>query len=75
MEPETRSAVVAELPQTGLPSAVCVAAVNRNDNVKTAVIQGAGAWEKTHTVYRAYARAVGFYIDACQPRQSKPPKK
>jgi transposase len=46
-----------------------IAAVNRIDNVKTAIAKGAGAWGTIHPVYRAYARAVGFHIDACQPRQ------
>ncbi len=45
-----------------------VAAVNRIDNVKTAIAAGAGAWGRIHPVYRAYARAVGFHIDACAPR-------
>ncbi|HZD71686.1 MAG TPA: IS21 family transposase [Actinomycetes bacterium] len=44
-----------------------VAAVNRIDNVKTAVVRGAGAWGTIHPTYRAYARAVGFHIDACSP--------
>lgn len=48
-----------------------VAAVNRIDNVKTAVVQGAGAWGVIHPTYRAYSRAVGFHIDACQPRQAQ----
>lgn len=43
-----------------------VAAVNRIDNVKTAVVQGAGTWGVIHPTYRAYSRAVGFHIDACQ---------
>lgn len=46
-----------------------VAAVNRIDNVKTALIQGAGAWGVIHPSYRAYARAVGFHVDACAPRE------
>lgn len=46
-----------------------VAAVNRIDNVKTALSQGAGAWGTIHPTYRAYARAVGFHIDACAPRE------
>jgi transposase len=46
-----------------------VAAVNRIDNVKTAIANGAGAWGTIHPVYRAYARAVGFHIDACAPRE------
>jgi hypothetical protein len=45
-----------------------VAAVNRIDNVKTAIVQGAGAWGTIHPTYRAYARAVGFHVDACSPR-------
>lgn len=48
-----------------------VAAVNRIDNVKTAIVRGAGAWGVIHPVYRAYARAVGFHIDACRPRQAQ----
>lgn len=48
-----------------------VAAVNRIDNVKTAIVQGAGAWGVIHPVYRAYARSVGFHIDACAPRQAQ----
>jgi transposase len=46
-----------------------VAAVNRIDNVKTAIITGAGAWGTIHPTYRAYARSVGFHIDACAPRE------
>lgn len=42
-----------------------VAAVNRIDNVKTAISSGAGAWGVIHETYRTYARAVGFHIDAC----------
>jgi transposase len=45
-----------------------VAAVNRIDNVKTALAQGAGPWGTIHPAYRAYSRAVGFHIDACLPR-------
>jgi hypothetical protein len=37
--------------------------------VKTALSAGAGAWGVIHPAYRAYSRAVGFHIDACQPRQ------
>ena len=46
-----------------------VAAVNRVDNVKTAIAVGAGAWGEINPVYRSYARTVGFHVDACQPRQ------
>jgi transposase len=42
-----------------------VAAVNRIDNVATAIAVGAGAWGEIHPTYRTYARAVGFHIDAC----------
>ena len=45
-----------------------VAAVNRIDNLKTAIVAGAGAWGTIHPAYRAYARAVGFHVDACAPR-------
>jgi transposase len=44
-----------------------VAAVNRIDNVKTAISSGAGAWGVINETYRAYARTVGFHIDACGP--------
>lgn len=47
-----------------------VAAVNRIDNVKTAIAVGAGAWGQINPVYRSYARTVGFHIDACLPRQA-----
>lgn len=42
-----------------------VAAVNRIDNVRTAIASGAGPTGVLHPAYRAYARAVGFHIDAC----------
>lgn len=44
-----------------------VAAVNRIDNVKTGIAHGAGSWGRINQVYRTYARAVGFHVDACQP--------
>ena len=47
-----------------------VPAVNRIDNVRTAISKGAGAWGEINPVYRAYARAVGFHIDACEPGQA-----
>jgi transposase len=50
-----------------------VAAVNRIDNLKTGIVHGAGAWGTIHPAYRAYARAVGFHVDACPPRA--PPAK
>ena len=46
-----------------------IPAVNRIDNVKTAIAYGAGAWGVINPTYRAYARAVGFHIDACPPRE------
>ena len=45
-----------------------IAAVNRIDNTKTAIVRGAGAWGEIHPAYRAYANQVGFHIDACPPR-------
>jgi transposase len=47
-----------------------VAAVNRIDNVKTAIASGAGAWGVINESYRTYARAVGFHIDACSPGEA-----
>jgi len=46
-----------------------IPAVNRIDNVKTAIGTGAGPWGVFQPVYRSYARMVGFHIDACLPRQ------
>jgi transposase len=46
-----------------------VAAVNRIDNEKTAIAVGAGAWGVVHPTYAAYARTLGFHVDACQPRE------
>jgi transposase len=45
-----------------------IPAVNRIDNVRTGISVGAGAWGTIQPTYRAYARAVGFHIDACPPR-------
>lgn len=47
-----------------------VAAVNRIDNVKTAIVSGAGAWGVIHKTYLAYAIAVGFHVDACGPGEA-----
>ncbi len=44
-----------------------VAAVNRIDNVKTAIATGAGPTGVIHPAYRAYSRTVGFHVDACNP--------
>jgi transposase len=46
-----------------------IPAVNRIDNVKTAISRGAGAWGTRHPTYAAYARTMGFHIDACAPRE------
>lgn len=46
-----------------------IPAVNRIDNPKTAIATGAGAWGTIHPTYAAYARAVGFHVDACAPRE------
>ena len=48
-----------------------IPAVNRIDNLKTGIIKGAGAWGVIHPTYRAYARSVGFHIDACEARQAQ----
>jgi hypothetical protein len=45
-----------------------IPAVLRIDNLKTGIVQGAGPWGQINQAYRAYARAVGFHIDACLPR-------
>jgi hypothetical protein len=47
-----------------------IAASNRIDNVKTALSEGAGVWGTTHPTYRAYARTLGFHVDACQPGEA-----
>jgi transposase len=45
-----------------------VAAVNRIDNLKTGVARGCGAWGMVNEQYRAYARTMGFHVDACEVR-------
>jgi transposase len=45
-----------------------VPAVLRIDNLKTGIATGAGPWGEVNDAYRAYARAVGFHVDACLPR-------
>jgi transposase len=45
-----------------------VPAVLRIDNLKTGVAQGAGPWGEVNEAYRAYARTLGFHVDACLPR-------
>lgn len=45
-----------------------VPAVVRIDNLKTGIVHGAGPWGRVNTAYRAYARSVGFHVDACLPR-------
>lgn len=45
-----------------------VPAVNRIDNVKTAISHGAGAWGVINPTYRAYAKAARFHVDAWHPQ-------
>ena len=45
-----------------------IAAVNRIDNEKTAMSTGAGAHGQIQPCYRAYARSLGFHVDACEVR-------
>jgi hypothetical protein len=45
-----------------------VPAVLRIDNLKTGVAHGAGPWGEVNAAYQAYAKAVGFHVDACLPR-------
>jgi hypothetical protein len=42
-----------------------IPAVNRIDNVKTAISKGSGPWGEIHPVYRAYADSIRFHVDAC----------
>jgi transposase len=49
-----------------------VPAVVRVDNVKTAIVQGAGAWGQINETYRRYAQAVRFHVDACAPYDRRP---
>jgi transposase len=44
-----------------------VPAVLRIDNLKTGIAVGAGPWGEVNAAYRAYARSVGFHVDACLP--------
>jgi transposase len=46
-----------------------IPAVLRIDNLKTGVSHGAGPWGEVNEAYGAYARAVGFHVDACLPRR------
>src|SRR5262249_12457006 len=45
-----------------------VAAVNRIDNLKTGIARGCGAWVQSNEPYRAYARAMGLHVAACEVR-------
>jgi transposase len=45
-----------------------VAAVNRIDNLKTGIATGCGPWGQINEQYRAYARMMGFHVDACELR-------
>lgn len=46
-----------------------IPASNRIDNVKTALVSGAGPWGEIHPTYKTYAATLGFHIDPCLPRQ------
>jgi transposase len=46
-----------------------VPAVLRIDNLRTGVSRGAGPWGEVNDAYRAYAKALGFHVDACLPRR------
>jgi transposase len=48
-----------------------IPAVNRIDNVKTAIAAGAGAWGVIHKTYRAYAKTLRFHVDACAPGEAQ----
>ena len=48
-----------------------IPAVVRIDNLKTGMARGAGPWGTINSHYRAYARNVGFHIDACLPREPR----
>ena len=48
-----------------------IPAVVRIDNLKTGMSRGAGPWGEINRHYRAYARGVGFHIDACLPREPR----
>jgi transposase len=43
-----------------------IAAINRVDNEKTAISKGAGPWGEVNPVYQAYARTMGFHVNACE---------
>ncbi|MFQ5382217.1 MAG: IS21 family transposase [Dehalococcoidia bacterium] len=45
-----------------------VAALNRIDNLKTAIARGAGPWGRVNAAYKTYARTMGFHVEACEPR-------
>jgi transposase len=45
-----------------------VPAVLRIDNVKTAIVRGAGAWGVINETYRRFSVQLKFHVDACQPR-------
>lgn len=46
-----------------------VPAVNRIDNLKTGISEGAGPWGKINAQYRTYARQMRFHIDAHEPKR------
>lgn len=46
-----------------------VPAVLRIDNLKTGIGSGSGTSGQVNAQYAAFAKALGFHVDACQPRQ------
>jgi transposase len=48
-----------------------VPAVLRIDNVRTAIVSGAGAWGVLNETYRRFAVQLKFHVDACQPRHPR----
>jgi transposase len=44
-----------------------IAAVNRIDNLKTGISNGAGPWGEINPQYRTYARQMRFHVDAHEP--------
>ncbi len=45
-----------------------VTATVRMDNVKTAIVRGAGVWGEVNRAYLRYAEEARFHIDPCPPR-------
>jgi transposase len=45
-----------------------IPAIERIDNLKTGVASGAGPWARLQPAFKAYARDLGFHVEACRPR-------